>query len=356
MSAARPISMLFLILCIGASSQVIRAENGHGDLNLGGPESNESEWQQVISYDEAKVLFADLSANRRFRMFEAGAHCYHRSQLIGRYLEQRKISSHQLYIDCYGELIGVVAPETGFYAQYGDHWTNVLWVKREGSAKAKPYVFDPQFTDSPVLLEDYLKTIVSPGIRMERSEKLTNPKKPCGCFYRLVDRRSYQAVRNGIFEKREAQQEALGLIDSYGRDISIEPRKRRKLEFQLDPLAQWYDPRIKWDENDLLRLAKGIDGWNEVMSQSNGFQRGLAKFTKEKPDIREIARDRRSRAVEAMLAETQRRRAQLEAYYAFDKAVNNTKALEGSKVHFKELAEEQACFERELRSLEKPKK
>lgn len=57
-----------------------------------------------------------------------------------------------------------------------------------------------------------------------------------------------------------------------------------------------------------------------------------------------------------MLAETQRRRSQLEAYYAFDKAVNNTKALEGSKVHFKELAEEQACFERELRSLEKPKK
>lgn len=56
----------------------------------------------------------------------------------------------------------------------------------------------------------------------------------------------------------------------------MEPRKRRKLESQLDPLVeQRYDPRIKWDENDLLRLAKDIDGWNEQMNQSNGFQRGF---------------------------------------------------------------------------------
>ncbi len=69
--------------------------------------------------------------------------------------------------------------------------------------------------------------------------------------------------------------------------------------------------------------------------------------------LREIVRDRRSRAVEAMLAERQRRRSQLEAYYATEKIFNNTKALEGRKANFKDLDEEQACLERELKSLSK---
>ena len=191
-------------------------------------------------------------------MYDAGAYCYHRSQLIGKYLEEHGIESEQLYINCPGENIFATDPRTGAFKAYGDHWVNVVKVGNN------QIVFDPQFKTKPMPLKDYVRSIVEPYYTIKEQSTLETQKHEC--TYRTVDRRSYQEVRDQINKYNEKLKIKFGTVGEYGEEKELSPKIEKQLNNALMKPLDWFDPRIKWYESALTRFEKQIQEWNEIIS------------------------------------------------------------------------------------------
>ncbi len=256
------------IVCLFVSLAII-AQDAPAQSNQCGsllaPPKQISWSRSEISSDELGRLFESLKNDERFRMKFPGAHCYHRSQLLGWHLEtEEHLQTQQLYMDCAGQWIFATDPLTGETFRYGDHWTNVVQVRDPKTKRLQWMVLDPQFQEQPVPIEDYVRGLTFKPVKLSESNEMTNDSSPIPeCRYRRVDRRSYQSLSLKIMRYNEKKEEELGLVNAFGGRNPMSPEERQKKEAELLRAPSWFDPRMMWDQEDLIRLEEEVRSMNK---------------------------------------------------------------------------------------------
>ena len=226
---------------------------------------SEQTLRRKVSTAEANALFEAAAHNPLFRMKDAGAFCYHRSQLLGKKLEDQGIYSEQLYINCFGEGIFAVDPFSKRPSIFEDHWVTLVNVEDPKNHKITQKVFDPQFKTEPMEIDTYLKSIMMPDFNYSHSKEIKN--KSHLCTFRSVDRHDFQSLRHEVRIKNETLKKELGLIDERsGAEYQPDRKTKRKLKKESAEPAKWFDDRMDWNDENLVRMKKDIEKWNKMMT------------------------------------------------------------------------------------------
>ncbi len=116
--------------------------------------------QETVSMEKLDMIFNKLKSNPGFNNDHPSGHCFSRTYLISKELDDMGVKSKQLHIN--GWILGAYQKNNYFAPEsYDVHKVNI--VKVESLNGPKEYVIDPMFLDHPIELEEYKKSISLDG-------------------------------------------------------------------------------------------------------------------------------------------------------------------------------------------------
>lgn len=121
---------------------------------------------ESVTIDEAQRLFSDAIRDPLIRMDrpngESGRDglCLDRANHFQRWLQEKNVTTAKLFMLCSGYRIVAKDPVSGMTYKYRNyHTANVIHVQ-DSSSRSQLYVLDGQFSEAPMRLDKYLKTIL----------------------------------------------------------------------------------------------------------------------------------------------------------------------------------------------------
>lgn len=153
---------------------------------------------EILTTKDLKNITAKLWKNKLLRNEFPSGYCRGRAFLTSKILDDMGLKSKNFKIKRGNTILATYKTKDGFKLEtYLEHFANVVVVRESGIDVE--YVIDPMFTEGPVRLDEYMKSVTFPGIPLEYeikhqsyADKLSPPLTDEVCRYNVKLLKDYE--------------------------------------------------------------------------------------------------------------------------------------------------------------------